>query len=168
MFHGKSSAKVVAGGSIGQLTQVLTDNPDGNILDIISKPIQCRCAVWASATSQARIRFDFGGAVFENSDYHDGDSEWQDLELDVPVPSGATQVKVILETAASATAYFDHYYAAINPIAKQTIPAAFITGPDRVSQQISRASKDKWALIPEGADHRHLQWDALLSPRKRS
>jgi hypothetical protein len=157
VFHGVSSAKVVAGGSIGQLTQVLTDNVDGNIIDLIGKSTVAKCAVWASVASAGRIRLDWdGGTTLTSSDYHDGTSEWQTLEIDTSVPTGATQVEITLETAANQTVYFDGLYVAIDRIARYTIPATLVRDPSRVREQYiyERPRGTYYEIHPQGAPTR--------------
>lgn len=99
-------AKMVAGGSAGQMTQGTTTAILANIREIIGKQALLRVWVFATAASVGRIRLDWDGSSITSSDYHTGTDQWELLEIDTTVPSGATQVKVILEAAASGTAYF--------------------------------------------------------------
>ena len=129
--HGTNAAKVVAGGSAGQLTQTLTLN----VHELIGKSITLSYPVYATAASVARVRLDFDGSDIQSTAYHSGADQWEVLTLTTTVPTAATQVKVILETAASGTAYFDAGWCAIGPLTEYTIPATILKGPHHVLQQ---------------------------------
>ena len=137
VYSRSQSAKVVAGsGAAGQLTQT----PSVNLNESAGLTATFKRRVWASAGSTARIRLDWGGSNFENSDYHEGDAEWELLSVSAAIPTDATQVKVICEVVASGTGYFDGGGGtglSINPIYKYTIPASLTRGPFFVEQQHS-------------------------------
>jgi len=93
-----------------------------------------RCWVWSDTADESRIKLDFGGSI-ESSDYHTGDSTWRLLKVDTSIPSGATQVKAILEVTANDTGYFDLASLVIDPVQKYTIPTTIELGPHRISMQ---------------------------------
>ena len=133
-FHGDQAAKVVAGGSDGQMTQDL----NVNVSTLTSESISFRCWVYATAASTARIRIDFGVST-SSSDYHSGVDQWELLTLDATdVPAGATQVKIILETVSLGTAYFDDARAWCRPIYRYNIPSTIVEWPSFVSIQWDR------------------------------
>ena len=135
--HGAQSAKVVASGADGQMTQApfAQDHRTINMKEITGETATFKAWVYATAASSARIRLDWDGASFENSDYHTGADQWELLEAEASVPSTATQVKAICEVADGNTGYFDMAWVAVGPIWKYTIPAAMRRGPHYVYMQ---------------------------------
>ena len=132
VIHGSQSAKVVGdSGAAGQLTQA----PTININELSNKSVTFKCWVWCAAAATARIRLDWDGSDIENSDYHKGQNEWQLLDVVASVPTSATQVKAIIEVAASGTAYFDACWMTAGPIHKYTIPSAILNGPHYLTEQ---------------------------------
>lgn len=134
VWHGTGSAKIVSGGAAaGQMTQTLTLP----INELIGKAVNFKMKVYATAADTARIRIDWdGGTTFTNSDYHSAEDQWETLEINATVPSGATQVKFILESAISGTSYFDAGGATVGPkLVKYTIPTAITKGPYLLSVQ---------------------------------
>jgi hypothetical protein len=106
---------------------------------------------YATAASKVRIIIDFGASE-SNSDYHGGDSEWEQLSVSVAVPTDATQIRITLEVAASATGYFDLAWAAVDPVYRYTVPTTIISGPTRILQQHNEAlPKGPYYPIPEGS-----------------
>ena len=147
VFHGSSSVKLTGpGGSVGQLTQ----SPEVNINEIAGKTAQFKMRVWTDAASQARLIIDWDGSDTEAGDYHEGDSEWRLLSVDAAVPTTATQVKVICEVAAGATAYFDTGWAAVEALHRLTVPSSIVRGPMHVMQQHSENQVDGpyYPLLP--------------------
>ena len=132
VIHGSQSAKVVGdSGSAGQLTQA----PTININELSNKSVTFKCWVWCAAADTARIRLDWDGSDIENSDYHKGQNEWELLDVTASVPTSATQVKAIIEVAASGTAYFDACWLLAGPIQRYTIPTSIVTGPHYLTEQ---------------------------------
>lgn len=104
VFHGAQSAKVVASGADGQLTQ----SPTVNIEEITNETATFRAAVYATAANATRLRIDFGGGnTIENSEFHSGSDQWEILDVTVGIPDSATQIKVICEVVDGNTGYFD-------------------------------------------------------------
>ena len=139
--HSSNGAKGVASGSAAQLTQKIWDtdeNPVLNITEIIGNTLTFKCWVYTTVASVARIRIDWdAGSTFENHDYHSGADQWELQEIVVVVPDGATQISLILEVAASNTAWFDLARVWIDPeISVYTLPSTFVTGPSRVFIQV--------------------------------
>ena len=130
-MHGSQAAKMVAGGADGQQTQVVTVN----IREVTGKSARLACWVYATVGDVARIRLDWGGSNFSNSVYHTGTDQWELVILTAAVPATATQIKVIVETAAGGTAYFDAAALTIMPVYRYTIPSAMLKGPYYVTQQ---------------------------------
>ena len=132
IIHGSQSAKLVGdSGSVGQLTQA----PSINTNEITGKAVTFKCWVWCAAADTARIRLDWDGSDIESSTYHKGQNEWELLDVIASVPTSATQVKAVLEVAASGTAYFDACWMDAGPIQKYTVPSAFINGPHYLTEQ---------------------------------
>tara|TARA_R100000315_G_scaffold44886_1_gene20152 strand:- start:2343 stop:3626 length:1284 start_codon:yes stop_codon:yes gene_type:complete len=132
VMHGSQSAKVVGDSSaVGQLTQA----PTININELSNKSVTFKCWVWCAAADTARIRLDWDGSDIENSDYHKGQNEWELLDITASVPTSATQVKAIIEVAASGTAYFDAAWLLAGPIQRYTIPTSIVTGPHYLTEQ---------------------------------
>ncbi len=134
VLHGTNAAKVVAGGSTGQLTQT----PSVNQPTMEGKTVTSKFWVWTTDVTSARIRIDWdGGTTFTNGDYHTGADQWELLTASGVVPEGATQVKIILEAAANKTVYWDVGFAVLDPLGKVSVPADIIIGPHYVSEQIA-------------------------------
>ena len=132
VIHGSQSAKMVGdSGAVGQLTQA----PSININELSNKSVTFKCWVWCAAADTARIRLDWDGSDIENSDYHKGQNEWELLDVVASVPTSATQVKAIIEVAASGTAYFDASWLTAGPVHKYTIPSTILNGPHYLTQQ---------------------------------
>ena len=135
VFHGSNSAKIVAGGSAGQMTSGAGGTADKvNVREMVGRRVVFRCWVWSDTADESRIKLDFGGSI-ESSDYHPGDSTWRLLKVDTSIPSGATQVKAILEVTANDTGYFDLASLVIAPVQKYTVPTTIALGPHRISMQ---------------------------------
>ena len=101
VMHGSQAAKVIGdSGAAGQLTQTVTPN----VHEITNKSATFKCWVYATAADTARIRLDWDGSDIDSSDYHTGSDQWELLSVTATVPSDATQIKAILEVAASGTA----------------------------------------------------------------
>ena len=136
VFHGSNSLKLTGpSGSVGQVTQTPTINLD----QVAGKTATFKCWVWTAGSSQVRLRIDWDGSDISSGDYHDGDSEWQQISVEASVPTTSTQVKVIIEVAAQATAYCDLGWLAIDPVYQVTVPSTIIRGPSRVYQQYNQA-----------------------------
>lgn len=131
VLQGSQSAKVVAGGSAGQLTQA----PHMAIEEMTGRTATLKFFVYATAGSIARVRLDWGGSAFANSSYHSGKDQWEYLDVSAAVPDSAIQVKAILEVAASGTAYFNSGFLAVGRVRRYTIPTAMRGGPNFVSVQ---------------------------------
>lgn len=130
-IQGTQSAKIVSGGSAGQLTQA----PHIDVDQMTDKVATFEFWVYTTAASTARIRLDWDGSAFENSDYHSGNDQWELLKAQASVPSSATQVKAILESVASGTSYFGAGYLAVGDVSRYTVPTKFRSGPHFVSVQ---------------------------------
>ena len=132
VMHGVQSASIAAAGSVGHLWQDITVN----LKEVTNRPLVFKCWVYATAASAGRIRIDWdGGTTFSNSEYHSGDDQWELLDVQVAVPDGATQIRFMLEVAASQTCYFDAAYATLGPIYRYAIPTSIVLGPHHVYQQ---------------------------------
>jgi len=133
-IQGLQSAKIIsAGGAAGQLTQA----PTINIPTIEGEEVTFKCWVFTTTTDTARVRLDFGGAVFENGEFHTGADQFELLTVTGTVPSGATQVKAICEVASGTkTAFFDAGYMFILPVYTYTLASNFLLGPYAVYQQV--------------------------------
>ena len=139
VWHGTNSAKIVASGAAGQLTQA----PTINIHKLTTKKARFAKRVYATAASVARIRLDFDGSTFENHDYHSGADQWERQEIEVDIPDAATQVKAICEVADGGTAYFDSgagddLFIDGHHIYKYTLPTTIVDMPTRVTEQYIR------------------------------
>ena len=134
--HGTYSAKIVASGSDEGQEQVVSTV---ETKDLIGKPVVAKFWVHATTADWARIRIDFGSSTFESSSYHTGADEWQVLEINTNVPSGASQVSMQLDVANGGTAYFDAGWMTIDKIYKMTVPTSIIRGPYRVEQQMDES-----------------------------
>ena len=146
VFHGTNSAKVVASGDVGQLTQTL----DVNIDELAGKTATFKVRVWTNGSSQARLKIDWGTST-ETGDYHEGDSSWRLLTAQAAVPTDATQVQVICEVAASQTAYFDTSWFAVEQIHRLTVPSDIVRGPMHILQQYNEDMVDgAYYPLPSG------------------
>ena len=146
VFHGTNSAKVVASGDVGQLTQTL----DVNIDELAGKTATFKVRVWTNDSSQARLKIDWGTST-ETGDYHTGDSSWRLLTAEAAVPTDATQVQVICEVAASQTAYFDTGWFAVEQIHRLTVPSDIVRGPMHILQQYNEDMVDgAYYPLPSG------------------
>jgi hypothetical protein len=138
VFHGAQSANInPASSSVVQQYQ----QPTVNVHEVIGKTATFQMRVWATAASEARIRLDWDGSNFENSDYHSGNEQWELLTAEGTVPSTATRIRVICEVAANGSAaYFDAggdcgLY--IDPIYEYTMPTTLNDPPSRVEMQVN-------------------------------
>ena len=146
VFHGTNSAKVVASGDVGQLTQTL----DVNIDELAGKTATFKVRVWTNDSSQARLKIAWGTSP-ETGDYHAGDSSWRLLTAEAAVPTDATQVQVICEVAASQTAYFDTGWFAVEQIHRLTVPSDIVRGPMHILQQYNEDMVDgAYYPLPSG------------------
>ena len=132
---GTNSAKIVASGADGQLTQAPTVNAPA----IAGTSVTFKAWCWVATASKMRIRIDWDGSTIINSDYHTGDSSWRLLSVSGAVPDDATQVKAIIEVEDGNTAYADHSWLIVKPVYKYTIPSTFILGPHKVRQQVNES-----------------------------
>ena len=135
IWHGAQSAKIVAGGgAAGQMTQTIALT--SAIHELIGKSVMVKFHVYATAASTARIRLDWNGTDFTNSDYHSANDQWETLIVQAPVPSNATQIKVILEVVTSGTGYFDAGGLAVGPrTVRYTLPSTTLKGPYTLAVQ---------------------------------
>ena len=136
VFQAAQSAKITSGaGAAGQIYQ----EPTVNVHEVIGKTVSFRRWVWASVASVARVRIDWDGTNFANSDYHTADDEWQRLEAQANVPATATRVRAICEVASgSEVAYFDAGGNAglfIDKIYRYTLPTTLVGAPSHVLMQ---------------------------------
>jgi len=138
-FGGQPTVKMVSGGSAGQFTQI----SDVNIDQRSGKSVKAEAWVWTDADTQARLRLDWdGGTTFENGDYHAGDSQFELITVQGQVPSNATEVKVILETIASQTAWWAYVWFHEGPKKEYPLPSDFET--------LARVSQQSQSNIPDG------------------
>jgi len=140
--HGDGSAKVVASGAAGQMTQSMTVNFN----QATNRQVTFEAWVYATAADTARIRVLWGSSSYESHSYHDGADEWQLQSISISIPSTATEVTAVLEVADGYTAYFDNSWLAIDPLYKYTLPTDLTFGPNYVTQQVDRFN-------PNGAYH---------------
>ena len=140
--HGDGSAKVVASGAAGQMTQSMTVNFN----QATNRQVTFEAWVYATAADTARIRILWGSSSYESHSYHDGADEWQLQSISISIPSTATEVTAVLEVADGYTAYFDNSWLAIDPLYKYTLPTNLTFGPNYVTQQVDRFN-------PNGAYH---------------
>ena len=140
--HGDGSAKVVASGADGQMTQSMTVNFN----QATNRQVTFEAWVYATAADTARIRILWGSSSYESHSYHDGADEWQLQSISISIPSTATEVTAVLEVADGYTAYFDNSWLAIDPLYKYTLPTNLTFGPNYVTQQVDRFN-------PNGAYH---------------
>ena len=132
--HGDASAKVVASGAAGQMTQSMTVNFN----QATNRQVTFEAWVYATAADTARIRILWGSGSYESHSYHDGVDEWQLQSISISIPSTATEVTAVLEVADGYTAYFDNSWLAIDPLYKYTLPTSLTFGPNYVTQQVDR------------------------------
>ena len=140
--HGDGSAKVIASGAAGQMTQSMTVNFN----QATNRQVTFEAWVYATAADTARIRILWGSSSYESHSYHDGADEWQLQSISISIPSTATEVTAVLEVADGYTAYFDNSWLAIDPLYKYTLPTNLTFGPNYVTQQVDR-------FYPNGAYH---------------
>ena len=164
VIHGSQSAKVVGdSGSAGQLTQAPTINID----EITNKTVTFKCWVWCAAADTARIRLDWDGSNFADSEYHKGQNEWELLGVAARVPTPATQVKAIIEVVASGTAYFDACWMEAGPIHKYTIPSSVLPGPHYLTEAGSEEDIDPYFFpimgVPTPGRRLRIEGMGLLS-----
>jgi hypothetical protein len=146
-FEGAGCAKVVAGGSDGQLTQQATIS---GVEQLQGKTVKFVRWAAALADSVARIRITFDGSTYTSSEYVVGGIttatnalDWQKLSLSTLIPSGATQVTVVCEAAANGTGFFDGPGGMwVETTSRYTLPTAIILGPHYIMQQDSLARPD--------------------------
>ena len=163
-IHGSLAAKMVGdSGAAGQLTQA----PSINTNEITNKAVTLKCWVWCAAADTARIRLDWDGSNFADSEYHKGQNEWELLDVAASVPTTATQVKAIIEVVASGTAYFDACWMEAGPIHKYTIPSSVLTGPHYLTEAGSEEDIDPYFFpimgVPTPGRRLRIEGMGLLS-----
>ena len=131
VWHGSKSAKLVAAGAVGQMTQA----PTINIHELKGKTADFWARIYATDASAVRIRLDWDGTTIISSSYHGGNREWELLNVSGAVTDAATQVKAIFEVADGYTGYIDAAWLAIGSIYKYTIPSAILRGPYTLSRE---------------------------------
>ena len=136
--HGDSSAKIVASGAAGQLSQ----SSVVNFNQMTNRQVTFEAWVYATAADTTRIRILWGGGSYESHDYHDGTDEWQLQSIAVSIPTTATEVTAVLEVADGNTGYFDAAWLAVDPLYKYTLPTRITFGPHYVTQQADRYNPD--------------------------
>ena len=135
---GQKSAKIVASGGAGQLHQT----PHISQNEMTDKTARAHFWVYATAADAARVRLDWDGTNFANSDYHSGKDQWELLKVEAAVPSTATQIKTICEVADTLTGYFARGFQAVGPIYRYTVPSTIIAGPHFIDQQSNEKEPD--------------------------
>jgi hypothetical protein len=135
---GSKSAKIVASGGAGQLHQT----PHISMNEMTGKQARAEFWVYATAGTVARIRLDWGGGAFANSDYHSGKDQWELLKIDSTVPDSATQIKTICEVVDGSTGYFARGWQSSESIFRYTIPSTIIDGPHFIDQQVRDLEPD--------------------------
>ena len=135
---GSKSAKIVASGGAGQLHQT----PHISMNEMTGKQARAEFWVYATAGTVARIRLDWGGGAFANSDYHSGKDQWELLKIDSTVPDSATQIKTICEVVDGSTGYFARGWQSSESIFRYTIPSTIINGPHFIDQQVRDLEPD--------------------------
>ena len=141
VYHGTSSNSITSHGSsgAGQTYQ----EPAINIQEVLGKTVTFTARVYDTTANQARIRLDWDGTNFDNSDYHNGDDEWQKLEVSATIPSTATRIRAICEVLVGTNqAFFDATKLTIAPVQRYTIPTTLAKGPYRVEMQSSESDTD--------------------------
>jgi hypothetical protein len=128
---GSKSAKIVASGGAGQLHQT----PHISLNEMTGKTARAHFWVYATAADAARVRLDWDGTNFANSDYHSGKDQWELLKVEEAVPDSAIKIKTICEVANSQTGYFARGYQSAGRIWRYTIPSTLIDGPHILEQQ---------------------------------
>ena len=150
-------------GAVGQLTQA----PTITINEITNKTVTFKCWVWCAAADTARIRLDWDGSDITSSEYHKGQNEWELLDVAASVPTTATQVKAVIEVAASGTAYFDASWLVAGRIQKYTIPSSVLTGPHYVTESGSEKDIDPYYFpiigVPTAGRRLRIEGMGLLS-----
>ncbi len=131
VMHGTNSASIVASGATEGITQSVTINSD----EITNKQLTFGCWVYATVADAVRIRVLWGSSTYESHAFHSGDDQWEHQEINVSVPSTATEVTAVLEVTDTNTGIFDASYMHIHPIFRYTIPATIVRGPHYVTQQ---------------------------------
>ena len=134
--HGARSVKITSSGAAEGIEQYLAPV---SVKEITGKSVTVKFWVYATVASLARIRLDWDGSNFENSEYHSGDDQWELLFVTATVPASATQLKVRLEVAdvSPNIGYFDAGWCVIAnaPVQRYTIPTTIITGPYKITEQ---------------------------------
>lgn len=151
VFHGSQAAKIVAGGSAGQMYQA----PSINVAEMAGTTASFKAWVHTNAATQARVRLDFqtgDSSDILDGDYHTGDSSWRELSVSGSVPTDATEVRAICEVTANDTAYFDLARLKVGPLYRYTMPTTIIRGPHFVSQQYAASNVNgPYYPLSEGA-----------------
>jgi hypothetical protein len=135
---GQKSAKITAGVADGQLHQT----PHISHNEMTGKTARAQFWAYATVKDKVRVRLDYDGTNFDNSDYHSGKAQWELLKAEGTVPDAATQIKTICEVAAGETGYFARGYQAVGRIWRYTIPSAIISGPHFLDQQVYEGEPD--------------------------
>lgn len=150
--HGSSSITVTASGSDAQLTQNLFTSV--NVDQAVTKNINIRAHVFATAASAARLRVSFdGGSTFTNGPWHGGSDEWEGPSIQyitTGIPADSTSITVYLEVADGNTAFFDCVVAWVSRINRYTVPTSIYHRPSYVKQNLytTRVGTDaEWVPI---------------------
>jgi len=128
--HGDSSAKVVASGAAGQLTQAPTINID----EITTETGKHERWVYSTEANAARLQIDYGSSIVSSS-YHSGRDQWELLEVNKAVDTAATQAKGICDVADGKTGYFDIGGLSFGPVYNYDLPTSIVGDIYRLEQQ---------------------------------
>ncbi len=131
VIHGSQSAKVLAGGADGQLTQDLFTSV--NISEIVGRTLRFAGWTWSVRPNDARLRITFDGSTYTNGSVNGGDSEWEGPNItfvDATVPADATEMTCVCEAAADpfGESFFDALHAYVGPaVTRYTLPTTIRT-----------------------------------------
>lgn len=163
VMHGTRAAKVCSAASAKQLSQILTVN----INELTGKTVHAKFWAYTTTACTAKLRLDWGGGCVVEGAFHSGKDQWERLLIDAAVPSGATQVRLVLETATGCkTTRWDAGYLEAQPVYNYTVPSAFIRVNHVSEQTIEDNPKDNYLPInvaPERGMRLRLEGMGTLS-----
>tara|TARA_R110000787_G_scaffold37412_4_gene95038 strand:+ start:9105 stop:10412 length:1308 start_codon:yes stop_codon:yes gene_type:complete len=150
VWEGDNSCKLTSA-SAG-LTQSQTINFALPIDQLIGTQAKFTCWVHATVADIAKISIDWdGGTTISSSTLHTGVDQWEELEVDVTVPAGATQLVIVLNVATGTNiGIFDRAVLHVaGNVSRYTIPAAFKDEPNQVLVQ-QYVSPSDGSFVPAG------------------
>ena len=98
--------------------------------------------MWCGAATSARLRITYDGTNFDNSDWHGGSDEWEELTIDSGIDADATEFTISCEVVDAATGFFDDVTCRISSTVARYVLPSTVRAIKQIEQQCSRSKPD--------------------------